>query len=166
MLRTEKGFIGVGHDTDGTVTPDDLGMAWLVGRNKADFIGKRSLARPDTRRGDPASARRNPCRRAASRPAGGRPDRGRRRAGRGRSLDGVVTTSFFSPTLERSIALALLRRGRERHGERVAVPLEGRTVMAAVVSPVFFDPGGRAHPMLDLTLRHRALAHLDARHCR
>ena len=129
VLRTEKGFIGVGHDTDGTVTPDDLGMAWLVGRNKADFIGKRSLARPDTRRGDRlqlvgilADAPQVVLPEGAQIVAAGGP-------AVGVPLDGVVTTSFFSPTLE-------------RHGERVAVPLEGRTVMAAVASPVFFDPAG------------------------
>src|SRR3546814_15265780 len=47
VLRAEKGFIIVGQDTDGSVTPSDLGMDWIVGRQKPDFIGKRGMARPD-----------------------------------------------------------------------------------------------------------------------
>ena len=47
VLRAEKGFIIVGQETDGTVTPDDVGLNGLVSKVKADFVGKRSLARPD-----------------------------------------------------------------------------------------------------------------------
>ena len=47
VLRAEKGFIIVGQETDGTVTPDDVGLAGLVAKSKADFVGCRSLARPD-----------------------------------------------------------------------------------------------------------------------
>src|SRR5208337_3752308 len=46
VLRAEKGYIIVGQETDGTVTPDDAGLGWAVGKTKPDFIGKRSLARP------------------------------------------------------------------------------------------------------------------------
>jgi glycine cleavage system aminomethyltransferase T len=52
VLRAEKGYIIAGQDTDGTVTPDDLGMGWIVARQKPDFIGKRSLARADIARDD------------------------------------------------------------------------------------------------------------------
>ena len=47
MLRAEKGYIIVGQDTDGTLTPDDAGLTWAIGKAKPDFVGKRSLARPD-----------------------------------------------------------------------------------------------------------------------
>ena len=46
MLRAEKGYIIVGQETDGTVTPDDVGLGWAIGKAKQDFVGKRSLARP------------------------------------------------------------------------------------------------------------------------
>src|SRR5207302_522773 len=46
VLRAEKGYIIVGQDTDGTVTPDDVGLGWAIGKAKADFVGKRSLQRP------------------------------------------------------------------------------------------------------------------------
>jgi sarcosine oxidase subunit alpha len=51
VLRAEKGFVIVGQDTDGSVTPVDLGMNWLLSKDK-DFLGKRSLARPDCLRSD------------------------------------------------------------------------------------------------------------------
>ena len=52
VLRAEKGYPIVGQDTDGTVTPQDLGMDWIVSKTKPDFIGKRSFARADTARPD------------------------------------------------------------------------------------------------------------------
>ena len=52
LLRAEKGFIIVGQDTDGTMTPIDLQMDWIVSKKKYDFIGKRSLYRSDTMRED------------------------------------------------------------------------------------------------------------------
>ena len=47
VLRAEKGYIIVGQDTDGTLTPDDAGLGWAIGKTKPDFVGKRSLVRPD-----------------------------------------------------------------------------------------------------------------------
>src|SRR5690606_13059756 len=47
VLRAEKGFIIVGQDTDGTVTPDDAGLTWAIGKKKTDFVGIRGLQRPD-----------------------------------------------------------------------------------------------------------------------
>ena len=45
VLRAEKGYPIIGQDTDGTVTPQDLGMGWAVSKKKPDFVGKRSFAR-------------------------------------------------------------------------------------------------------------------------
>ena len=52
VLRAEKGFIHVGQETDGTVVPDDLGLNRTIARGKPDFVGKRSLLRPDMLRDD------------------------------------------------------------------------------------------------------------------
>ena len=142
ILRTEKGFIGVGHDTDGTVTPHDLGLTWVIGKAKKDFVGKRSLARADTARPDRLqlvgvmSQERTTVLPEGAQivPAGGPTS--------GVPMDGVVTTSFFSPTLERAIALALVRRGRERMGEQVTIPLESDVVAAKLVDHRFYDPDG------------------------
>ena len=43
VLRAEKGYIIVGQDTDGTVTPFDAGVGWAVGKKKVDFVGIRGL---------------------------------------------------------------------------------------------------------------------------
>ncbi len=47
VLRAEKGYPIIGQDTDGTVTPQDLGMGWAVSKKKPDFIGKRSFSRAE-----------------------------------------------------------------------------------------------------------------------
>ena len=49
VLRAEKGYIIVGQDTDGTATPFDLGMDWIVSKAKPDFVGKRGLQQPAVR---------------------------------------------------------------------------------------------------------------------
>jgi sarcosine oxidase subunit alpha len=55
---------------------------------------------------------------------------------------GHVTSSYYSANLGHSIALALIKGGRQRHGERIFVPLEDRTVSATITAPRFFDPDG------------------------
>ncbi len=141
-LRAEKGYIVVGQETDGTVTPDDLGLGWAIGRTKRDFVGKRSLARPDIMApgrmqlvglltDDPATVLDEGAQ-ITTEPA---PSAGTR-------ADGHVTSSYRSATLGRSIALALLADGRARMGETVFVPMPAGAVAARVVSPVSYDPTG------------------------
>ena len=142
VLRAEKGYIIVGQDTDGSVTPLDLGMQGFIARDK-DFLGKRSLSRSDTAAhdrkqlvgllADDASC----VLREGSQIVNDA-------TGRGATLPlGHVTSSYMSPTLGRSIALALVKRGRERTGEDVFVVLRGGTTMRAkICSPVFYDPEG------------------------
>jgi sarcosine oxidase subunit alpha len=143
VLRAEKGYIIVGQDTDGTVTPDDAGLAWAVGRNKPDFVGKRSLQRPamqaaDRRQlvglltADPQQVLEEGAQvlAAVQPPVPVRPL-------------GHVTSSYHSATLGRSIAMALIAGGRARVGETLYVPLAGgATVPVQVASSVFYDPKG------------------------
>jgi sarcosine oxidase subunit alpha len=140
VLRAEKGYIIVGQDTDGSVTPVDLGMGGMVAKTK-DCLGKRSLARSDTARpdrkqfvglltDDPQIVLEEGAA-IVDGPAPSIPARGR----------GHVTSSYASPTLGRSIALALVQGGAQRMGEHVHVSMQGgRTVTATIASPVFFDP--------------------------
>jgi sarcosine oxidase subunit alpha len=59
---------------------------------------------------------------------------------------GHVTSSYSSPTLKRSIAMAVVRSGLSRMGEKVYLPLvDGRMVAATICSPVFYDPEGKRH---------------------
>ena len=121
LLRAEKGFIIVGQDTDGTVTPLDLGMAWAV-KIGADFIGKRSLSRPDTARTDRRqlvglSAQDPQTVLAEGAQVIARPNETPPKT----PMLGYVTSSYFSPTLNRSIALALIAGGHGKMGETVFI---------------------------------------------
>jgi len=142
VLRAEKGYIIVGQDTDGTVTPDDAGLSWAIGRNKTDFVGKRSLQRPamqsaDRRQlvglltTDPARVLEEGSQvlAQADAPVPARPL-------------GHVTSSYHSAALGRSIAMALVAGGRSRMGQTLYVPIEGGVATAQVASPVFYDPKG------------------------
>ncbi len=131
LLRAEKGFIIAGQDTDGTVTPLDLGMDWAV-KKSADFIGRRSLFRSDTARPD----RRQLVGLLALDPSFVIPEgaqvigEARERSPRTPML-GHVTSSYMSPNLGRSIALGLVERGRERLGETVWIARRGAEPMPA-----------------------------------
>jgi sarcosine oxidase subunit alpha len=146
VLRAEKGYIMVGQETDGTVTPLDLGMARAISTRK-DFLGKRSLSRADMVKPD----RRQLVGLLTEDPDEVLPEGAQiaaeYRPNRPMTSLGHVTSSYLSPTLGRSIALALLAGGRGRTGETVTLPLEGnRAAKAKVVAPVFYDPeGARLH---------------------
>ena len=144
VLRAERGFIIAGQDTDGTVTPIDLGMEWIVSRTR-DFIGKRSLERADTVRED----RKQLVGLLTDNPEDVLPEGGQiveAMTELPMRMIGHVTSSYFSANLGRSIALALVEGGRARHGESVRVPLERVVMSARITEPRFFDPeGARAH---------------------
>jgi sarcosine oxidase subunit alpha len=142
VLRAEKGYIIVGQDTDGTVTPDDAGLAWTIGKNKRDFVGKRSLRKPDLA----APGRRQLVGlftrdritvleegaqiTATTDPPAGTPALGH------------VTSSYWSEALRRPIALALVKDGRNRMGSSLHVPMQRQSMPVEIVSPVFLDREG------------------------
>jgi sarcosine oxidase subunit alpha len=142
VLRAEKGFPIIGQDTDGTVTPHDLGMSWIVRKDDSDFLGRRSFRRPDTSRTD----RKRfvgllPVDPQALIPEGAQmvaEDTGRIPM----PMVGHVTSSYRSAILGRTFALAMLERGHERVGETVYAPLPEGTIAAVVTTPVFYDPDG------------------------
>ncbi|MEU7645401.1 2Fe-2S iron-sulfur cluster-binding protein [Streptomyces huasconensis] len=143
VLRAEKGYPLIGQDTDGTVTPQDLGMSWAVSKKKPDFIGKRSFSRAENRRGDrkqlvgllPADERVLLPEGAQIIATSGIPEPPV-------PMLGHVTSSYRSDALRRTFALALVRAGTERIGETLYVPLDGRTVPVTVTDPVLFDKEG------------------------
>jgi sarcosine oxidase subunit alpha len=142
VLRAEKGYIIVGQDTDGSVTPIDLGMDWIVSKDK-DFIGRRSLRRSDTARSD----RKQLVGLLTEDPAVVLPEGAQLvadpRAPLPMPMLGHVTSSYASPALGRSIAMALVKSGASRLGELVHAPLaDGRVIAARIAKPVFFDVEG------------------------
>ena len=147
VLRAEKGFIIVGQDTDGSMTPHDMGLDWAVRHGKRHgFVGERSLALADYRRADRLQlVGLHTVERAAVIPEGAQivADGDQLRSGHRTPMHGFVTSSYFSGTLNRSIALAMLKGGRARLGETVHCPLDNGSALAAeVVGPVHYDPDG------------------------
>jgi sarcosine oxidase subunit alpha len=142
VLRAEKGFFIVGQETDGTVTPADLGMDWIVNPSKGDFLGRRSLRRSDLVRPDRKQlVGLLPEDPTALLPEGAQlvfEDTGRIPM----PMSGHVTSSYRSPALERTFALGLLEGGHAMHGRTVYAPLPDGTIAAKVTPPVFYDPEG------------------------
>ncbi|MDB5865723.1 MAG: sarcosine oxidase subunit alpha [Betaproteobacteria bacterium] len=142
VLRIEKGHIA-GMEIDGRTTPDDVGLGGMVAADK-DCIGKPLLARPALRAEDrkqlvglvPVDGR-------SAIPKGAQLVVDPQRAAPN-PIIGHVTSTCYSPTLIRPIALALLQRGRARHGEKLYAtsPLSNTVVHVEVVPHVFYDPKG------------------------
>ena len=144
VLRAEKGFIIIGQDTDGSVTPDDLNMGWCVGRTKPfSWIGWRGMNRQDCVREDRKQL------------VGLKPLDPNKVLPEGTqlvfdpkqpvpmSMVGHVTSSYFSTSMGYSFALALVKGGLKRMGEKVFAPLaNGTLIEAEIVSAVFLDPKG------------------------
>ncbi len=144
VLRAEKGFIIIGQDTDGSVTPDDLGMGWCVGRTKPfSWIGWRGMNREDCLKENRKQL------------IGLKPLDPNKVLPEGAQLVfdpkqpvpmtmvGHVTSSYMSAAMGYSFAMALVRGGLSRIGERVFAPLaDGSVIEAEIVSPVFYDPKG------------------------
>jgi sarcosine oxidase subunit alpha len=142
VLRAEKGFVILGQDTDGSVSPVDLGMNWLLSKDK-DFLGKRSLSRPDCIRSDRKQlvgllSRDNKTvlqegAQLVEDPGLPMPV----------PMCGHVTSSYASACLGHPIALALVAGGRARKGDRIfSAASDGSIVPVEIVSAVFYDPKG------------------------
>lgn len=144
VLRAEKGYIIVGQDTDGTVTPDDAALGWAIGKQKPDFVGKRSLARPDMLKKDrkhlvgllpkdPKLVLEEGAQIVAD-PKQAVP----------MTMLGHVTSSYWSETLGRSFAMALVAGGKDRTGETIYMPMpDGSVHEAEITGLVFYDPEGK-----------------------
>ncbi|KID29998.1 glycine cleavage system T protein (aminomethyltransferase) [Prauserella sp. Am3] len=143
VLRAEKGFPIVGQDTDGTVTPHDLGMSWAVSKKKDDFLGMRSFSREDTARPDrkhlvgllpPADS--------AVVPEGTQLVESIELPEPPVPMLGHITSSYRSAALGRPFALALVKSGRERIGQTIYGHVGDQLVPVEVTEPVFYDKEG------------------------
>ena len=142
VLRAEKGYIIVGQETDGSVTPVDLGMDWILSKRK-DFVGKRSLARPDMVKPD----RKQLVGLLTDDPKVVLPEGAQLveqiKDAPPMDMVGHVTSSYHSPNLGRSIALALVKGGHGKKGQTLQAPLaRGKTVACTITDTVFLDPEG------------------------
>jgi sarcosine oxidase subunit alpha len=143
VMRAEKGFIMIGDETDGTVIPQDLNLNWAISKKKDDFLGKRAQER---------SFMVNPNRwklvgletiDGSVLPDGAYATADGFNSNGQKSTQGRVTSSYFSPTLKRGIAMGLVVNGPSRDGEVLEFPkIDGTVVRAKITSPVFYDPNG------------------------
>ena len=142
IMRAEKGFIMIGDETDGTVIPQDLNLGWAVSKKKTDFLGKRAQERSDLVR----SGRKQLVGLATEDPSQVLPDGAHavRRIYQEIEMEtiGHVTSTYFSPTLGRSIAMGLVNDGLSRSGEWLDFPVDGGVIKAKIIDPVFYDPKG------------------------
>ena len=143
IMRAEKGFIMIGDETDGTVIPQDLGLSWAISKKKDDFLGKRAQER---------SFMDNPDRWqlvGLETLDGSVLEDGAYAIAEGTNANGQVntqgrvTSTYYSPTLGRGIAMGLVHKGPDRMGEVISFTKIGASpVPAKIVSPVFYDPEG------------------------
>jgi sarcosine oxidase, subunit alpha len=143
LLRAEKGFVIVGQETDGTVTPFDLQMDWIVSKKKYDFIGKRSLYRSDTMKEgrkqmvgllteDPNEVLEEGAQIVAE--VKKKPPM---------NMLGHVTSSYYSPNLKKSIALAVVKNGKNLTGKKLYIPMKNKIIKVTVSDSVFIDKEGK-----------------------
>ena len=143
VMRAEKGFIMIGDETDGTVIPQDLGLGWAISKKKDDYLGKRAQERSHM-----ADPERWKLVGLETLDGSVIPD-GAYAVGEGynangqRQTQGRVTSTYYSPTLKRGIAMGLVYRGPERMGEIIEFPkVDGTSVKAKIVDQVFYDKAG------------------------
>jgi sarcosine oxidase subunit alpha len=137
-LRTEKGYLHIGADTDATTYPQDIGYGKVLANKTTDFVGRRSTTRSDALRADRHQFVGIVALDASHPIATGAhvvEDNGSR-------SQGWVTSSGFSPTLGRFVALGMIERGAARHGEIVSLYHQGAITKAKLGPPCAFDPNG------------------------
>ena len=140
LLRAEKGYIIVGQDTDGSITPIDLGLNWMIGKTKTDFLGRRSLTRSDTVRPDRKQL------------VGILPSNKEDAIQEGQHILlnesiqtpvpmlGHITSSYHSPTMGHTFGLAVIKDGHSLIGTKAfASTPEQKTIPVEIVKPVFYD---------------------------
>ena len=145
ILRAEKGFIMIGDETDGTIIPQDLGLGWAISKKKADYLGKRAQERPHmTDRNRWKLVGLETLDRSVI-PDGAYAVGAGTNANGQRNTIGRVTSTYYSPTLDRGIAMGLVEHGPDRIGEVIDFPTLGGSdtaIRARIVDPVFYDKDG------------------------
>ena len=143
VMRAEKGFIMIGDETDGTVIPQDLGLDWAISKKKSDFLGKRAQERSHMVDPDRWKLVGLETLDGSVLPDGAYAVGEGANANGQRNTIGRVTSTYFSPTLNRGIAMGLVAQGPDRMGEILNFPdLSGNEVKVKLVDPVFYDKNG------------------------
>lgn len=142
VLRAEKGYIIVGQDTDGTLTPDDAGYGWAVSKKKTDFVGIRGLKRPDLMRDDRKQLVGLKSKDGTTVLVEGAQIVADPNQPKPMTMLGHVTSSYWSENLGHPIAIAMVVGGRARMGETLFIPMKDKTIAVEVTDTVFYDKEG------------------------
>ncbi len=143
VMRAEKGFIMMGDETDGTVIPQDLNLGWAISKKKADYLGKRGQERVYLARAERFKLAGFETLDGSVIPDGAYIIAPGVNGNGQRNTQGRVTSTYFSPTLGKGIAMGLITGGLDRLGDVVEFnTIAGGTVAAKVVDPVFYDKEG------------------------
>ena len=143
VLRAEKGFIMIGDETDGTIIPQDLGLNWAISKKKEDYLGKRAQERSHMADPDRWKLVGLETTDGSTLPDGAYAVGEGTNANGQRNMIGRVTSTYYSPTLDKGIAMGLVHNGPDRMGEIIRFPgLDGKTFEARIVDPVFYDKEG------------------------
>ncbi len=143
IMRAEKGFIMIGDETDGTVIPQDLNLHWAISKKKADYLGKRAQERSHMASPDRWKLVGLETLDGSVIPDGAYAVAEGVNANGQRNMQGRVTSTYHSPTLNKGIAMGLVRHGPDRMGEVLDFPVDdGKVVKARIVDPVFYDKDG------------------------
>ncbi len=143
IMRAEKGFIMIGDETDGTVIPQDLNLHWALSKKKTDYLGKRAQQR--SHMADPnrwklvglETLDGSVLPDGAYAVADGTNENGQQ------NTEGRVTSTYYSPTLKRGIAMGLVHKGPDRMGETIKFTnIGGEPIAAKIVDQVFYDKAG------------------------
>ncbi|MEP3197896.1 MAG: sarcosine oxidase subunit alpha [Lentilitoribacter sp.] len=142
VLRAEKGYIIVGQETDGSITPHDAGLSWAVSKKKTDFVGIRGLMRDDL-----VAEGRKQLVGLKTKDAKVVLEEGAQIVADPNQpipmkMLGHVTSSYWSENCGHSIALAIVEGGRSKMGDTLYVPMIDRTIEVEVVDTVFVDKDG------------------------
>jgi sarcosine oxidase subunit alpha len=143
IMRAEKGFIMIGDETDGTVIPQDLGLNWAISKKKDDYLGKRAQQRAHMTDPERWQLVGLETLDGSVLPDGAYAVAEGENANGQRNVQGRVTSTYHSPTLDRGIAMGLVLHGPERMGEVIEfATVERGNVAARIVDPVFYDKKG------------------------
>ena len=114
-------------------------MSWIVSKKKYDFIGKRALSRSDTVKND-----RKQLVGLLTEDPNQILEEGVQLVENETSLPmkmvGHVTSSYYSPNLGRSFALALVKGGVNKKGNNLLAPHVDKTIKVKITNPIFIDP--------------------------
>ncbi len=134
ILRLEKQHILVGQDTDSESNVIDAGMPWIAKLDKEDFVGKWALEHVDER-GPRENLVGFVMEADVAPPEGAQLVRDGRPAGR-------VTSSRWSPQLQRAIGMAWVPPDQAAEDTAIEIRVDGSLLRAFVRLRPFYDPDG------------------------